>query len=290
MIHPPSSVLIIGSATVDTIAQNNRRTRKIGGVVTYAGLTFRKLGADVTVLSNISPKDKCIFQLYDDSGIKLIRGETLLTTRFVNHLEGDYRWQEMPKKAKRINPKKYYPFIKTVPHIHLGPLHPEDFHPELLDFLADLKCLVTLDLQGYIRRIQNGRVTAGVSKHLHAALIATDILKSSIRELETVLDTFKIEADDLVRNFKLKELIVTSGRGGGYVLTSKGVKIEFEAKRIKEELDPTGAGDVFFSAYLFNRFYKEQSIQESLDQASTIAAKQVSGEFIPFDKLSIKSH
>ena len=286
----PSSVLIIGSATIDTIVQNQCRTRKIGGVVTYAGLTFRSLGIEVTILSNICLRDHAVHHLYEASGIQLIRGETILTTRFVNHLEGGYRWQEMPRKARRIDPSRHYSAIKEFDHIHLGPLHPEDYNPEFHSYLSNSSKLVTLDLQGFIRRIRHRRVTAGVSKHLHGALMASNVVKSSIRELETALDTYKMEAVDLVRQFKLSELLVTSGRGGGFVLTSQNKKIEFAAKRIEKEMDPTGAGDVFLAAYLAHRFYQKQSIRDSLDQASSIAAKQVSGAFIPFEKLSLKSN
>ncbi|NQT25228.1 hypothetical protein HQ585_07730 [candidate division KSB1 bacterium] len=287
MKNSPPSVLIVGSATIDTIVQENQKTRKIGGAVTYAGLTFKKLGLDVTVLSNIGLRDRSIIDLYRRSGIRLIRGKTISTTRFVNHLKDGNRTQEMPRKARRIDPSKYYPVIKTFDHILLGPLHPEDFHPDFLSYLSFSNKLVTLDLQGYIRRIQHGRVTTGVSKHLHSALYAADVVKSSIRELETVLAKYKMEAEDLVQEFKLSELIVTSGQNGGFLLASTGDKIEFTAKKIEAERDPTGAGDVFFSAYLFHRFHQEQSIAASLEQASIIAADQVLGKSIPFDSLTI---
>jgi sugar/nucleoside kinase (ribokinase family) len=283
-----SSVLIVGSATVDTIVQKSQRIKKIGGVVTYAGLTFSRLGSDVTVLSNISPRDRSIFRLYKEAGIRLLRGETILTTRFVNHLETGTRWQEMPKKARRIDPRRHYSEIKNFRHIHLGPLHPEDFHPDFLVYLYSSSRLVTLDLQGYVRRIRGKCVTTGVSRHLRSALLAADIVKASVRELETVLDTYQMEAEELVREFELKEILVTSGCCGGYLLSSGCEKIEFAAGKVESELDPTGAGDVFFAAYLFHRFHQEQSIAESLDQASIIAARQVAGNYIPFDTLTIQ--
>lgn len=282
-----ASVLIVGSATIDTIVQGRNRTRKIGGVVTYAGLTFRKLGLDVTVLSNISRRDMFIFLRYAAEGIRLVRGETISTTRFVNHLEGGYRWQEMVRKARRIDPGRFYPQIKPFAHIHLGPLHPDDFHPDFLAYVQSPNRLVTLDLQGYVRRVRGRRVSAGVSKYLRSALHAADVVKSGIRELEVVLDTFQMEAPDLVRMFRLNELLVTSGRGGGFLLNSAEEKIPFDAREAEKERDPTGAGDVFFAAYLVHRFHRSLSRIDALDRASAIAARQVAGMHIPFEALAI---
>lgn len=288
MIRPlSSSVLIVGSAAIDTIVQGENRARKIGGVVTYAGLTFRKLGLDVTALTNISRRDGSVFLPCMEEGVKFIRGETVLTTRFVNHLEGGHRWQEMVRKARRIDPKRFYPQIRLFSHIHLGPLHPDDFHPDFLTYVRSPSRLVTLDLQGYVRRVRGKRVEAGVSKHLLSALHAADVVKAGVRELETVLDTYRMETEDLVRRFGLDELLVTSGRGGGFLLNSEKGEFPYDARKADEERDPTGAGDVFFAAYLFHRFHQGRSPAESLNAASVIAARQVAGAYIPFESLEI---
>ena len=45
-------------------------------------------------------------------------------------------------------------------------------------------------------------------------------------------------------------------------------------------MDPTGAGDVFFAAYLASRIYARQSIEEACERAASLAALQVEGRYI----------
>jgi len=51
--------------------------------------------------------------------------------------------------------------------------------------------------------------------------------------------------------------------------------------------DSTGAGDVFFAAYITSRFLKQMKISEACRYAAKIAAKQVEGKFISLKKLGL---
>lgn len=79
------SIVIIGSATIDTIVQDASTFHKIGGVATYGGITFRRHGLDATVLSNIAATDTAIFNLYRNYKIRLFNGLTLTTTSILRY-------------------------------------------------------------------------------------------------------------------------------------------------------------------------------------------------------------
>ncbi len=66
-------------------------------------------------------------------------------------------------------------------------------------------------------------------------------------------------------------------------------KVSFEAKPVPRIIDTTGAGDIFFAAYLIYRFHKHRNISESTQYAASIAARYVAGLYIPVGQLKLPS-
>lgn len=58
------NIVIAGSATVDKIVQKGTITVKIGGVVTYAGITFKKKNLTPIIISNVSHTNKDIIDFF----------------------------------------------------------------------------------------------------------------------------------------------------------------------------------------------------------------------------------
>ena len=85
--------------------------------------------------------------------------------------------------------------------------------------------------------------------------------------------------------FKIHELVVTLGSKGGFVQKQDGKIFHYNAHKIKLAVDPTGAGDVFFAAYIVSRFSKGKDIPEACIYASQTAAQQVEGKYISADSL-----
>ena len=59
-MHPPNSVTVIGSITMDQIIMGNKTIEILGGVVTYAGFTFRKHDIPTLIVTNLGKKEKYI--------------------------------------------------------------------------------------------------------------------------------------------------------------------------------------------------------------------------------------
>src|SRR5512137_859397 len=96
------AVVVIGSATIDEIVFGGRTRKKIGGVATYAAVTFRRHGLDTAVAANVAAEDVPRFRLYADEGLLWTNGPTRATTRFVNRETEDGRVREMPSAADPI--------------------------------------------------------------------------------------------------------------------------------------------------------------------------------------------
>jgi sugar/nucleoside kinase (ribokinase family) len=139
---------------------------------------------------------------------------------------------------------------------------------------------VSLDVQGYLRHVENNKVSCKVSDHLAEALLCSTLVKAASEELEVILGCYGMSIEDLIRTYDLREAIVTAGRRGGYVVTASNV-VSYQAKAVEHKVDPTGAGDVFFASYLASRLHARQSIEEACERAASLAARQVEGRYIP---------
>ena len=93
-----------------------------------------------------------------------------------------------------------------------------------------------------------------------------------------------------MQQFKIEQSVVTLGAKGGFVQTSGGDKIRYDSGRLEAQGDPTGAGDVFFAAYLVNHVFNRMKILDACQSAARIAARQIEGNFIPHHQLALRSN
>jgi sugar/nucleoside kinase (ribokinase family) len=96
-----------------------------------------------------------------------------------------------------------------------------------------------------------------------------------------------MDLDTLRKTFAVDEIVITGGGRCGYAIDSTGRKTVYCAKPVNRIFDTTGAGDVFFAAYLTRRYHMSGDMDVSLDHATDIAAAFIQGEYIPHDILSL---
>ena len=282
------SVAVIGSATVDEIIQGEERTLQLGGVVTYAGLTFRRYGIDTLVVTNVAEKDRAILDALSRERVYLFTGSSSKTTRFVNRIEGDTRTQELPQVAEPIRRKQIEGALKGLFHVHIGALHPDDIDPKVFECIRTAGLFASADIQGYVRFSDKGRVIQRVSERAEIVLRLVSVLKADEGELQALTSFFGVDAGKLIRQFEIEEMLVTAGSRGGYLLTKEEEIIPYQARIVKAPRSTIGAGDVFFAAYLAERYYCRRDIRTSLDCASDLAARQVEGHYIPPEGLVLR--
>jgi sugar/nucleoside kinase (ribokinase family) len=274
------TVAIVGSTTIDTVAHRGRRVFKLGGVTTYSGTTYARHGVQCLLVSNVANRDRHLLRPLANEHLILHLGKSRHTTRFVNHIKGDQRRQEMPAAADPIEWHQLAAVIDQVEILHLGPLHPNDIAHEVYCRLPTSNAVAVLDVQGIVRRVKNDQVHLEVSTHLPDALKACAIVKADEFELQTLKRFFRIGALNLMTEFGIEELVVTAGRKGGYVLTADGETVSYAGVPIQSVADPSGAGDVFFASYVTGRLIRHLSIAESCKGAAAAAARLVEGKFI----------
>jgi len=280
-------IAVVGSTTIDEIVADGRSVFKLGGVTTYSGLTYRRHGIDTLIVSNVAKQDLAILVQLGAENIVVCRGESDCTTRFVNQPEGDSRSQKLQQQARPIKPAQIDEILDRVDSLHLGPLHPLDIDWEAADLLQHSNRMIFLDVQGLTRIEKNRQIYTAVSDDMERALSVAHIAKANEAEYRAVLDHYHLGPDELMRKFNLREMVVTQGAKGGFVQDSTAVKHFYQASKIESPSDPTGAGDVFFAAYIAGRYADKKNIADACRYAARIAARQVAGKYIAPDMLGL---
>ena len=278
---------IVGSTTIDKIIAEDHRFLKLGGVTTYAGITYRRHGIPVFVISNIAEHDPEVMAKLRAEDILVFSSKSDLSTYFVNYNRGGRRHQELLQQAGSIKIGQIQSIFDRVDGLHLGPLHPLDIERGALKFLLNSNLKIFLDVQGYARKVKNKKVYRSVSVQMTSGLALAHIAKANEAEYRAILAFYQMTLAELIHYFKIEEFVVTLGDKGGFVQKQSGETFHYDATLIKTLVDPTGAGDVFFAAYIVSRFANQKNIPDACTCAAKIAAQQVAGKYITIDQLSL---
>jgi len=282
-------IAVIGSTTIDKNIYDNKNQLKIGGVTTYSGITYRRHGIVTRIVTNVAKQDLPILDKLDQEQITIQGGPTTQTTQFINIFIGDQRRQKLPSTASPIKASQIKPLRDAVGCVHLGPLHPLDIESDCINLLKEAKLPVFLDIQGYTRRIENAEVNTEVANQIEASLKISRIVKANESEFESVLQYFGTDLANLLARYNIEEFIVTQGKKGGFVLDDKNSQVRFNAVPVQSPGDPTGAGDIFFAAYIIGRFMKKLDISNACAYAADLTALQISGNYITEDLLGLSA-
>lgn len=246
-----SRALVVGSITRDTNVFNGIAQRTFGGTALYAARTYLRFGMDVTLISRLAPDDQALIAA-ELPGVRLVAQPSKVTTTFENSYGADdERTQRVAAVAAPIAYSAEY--FTDIDWLHLGPLHPLDLEQAWLDEHRTKPA--GLDLQGFARCIDGERVVPDIDARVVDLLPRLTWLKASRIEWQTLQAYLHIAPMERpARN--ATETLVTDGAEGGILLRSGQRDVTWSAAPPVEGCDPTGAGDVFFAAYLYHRAAK----------------------------------
>lgn len=249
-------ICAIGHITNDIIiGADGGRREAIGGAAYYAGVALQRLGLRTLVLSKAAGRDIPKFRAElakHDAGLRC--ADSPHTTMFENRYAGETgrRTQKIKAVARPFDVSD----LKDVDadNVHLGPLTADDIPLACFENLAGRGRRISLDIQGFTRRVSDGavRVTdwpdkAGVLKFVH-------ILKANRWEATAVTnDSDPVSAARQLARLGPAEVIVTLA-GQGAILCVGQDLYEIPGIPVATARDPTGCGDSFCAGYLFARF------------------------------------
>lgn len=224
--------LLIGHITQDILPDGSLRA---GGTATYAALAAARLGAQVRVLTSGAFAQPPALAAELEIHYRLAEA----TTTFENIYQDGQRRQYLRAQAALLTPADLPAPWRKAAIVHLGPVAQE----VSLDFLdAFPGAFLGLTPQGWLRRWDEaGRVSMAPWEAAPVALAAADAVVLSLEDL----NGDRALLADYRRWARL--LVLTMGRDGAIVY-HQGRETRLPAYLV-QEVDPTGAGDVFAAAY-----------------------------------------
>lgn len=242
-IHPQTSqpeYIVIGHLTSDLLKEGGS---KMGGTVTYAGLTALALGNHVSLLTSCSPE----LDLSPLNGLELNVIPSMYTTTYKNISGPQGRVQYMYKQAERITRLSVPSNWTDTPLIHLGPIA-DEVDPQI--FTSFPGAFVGITPQGWLRGFDLEGKVFPIDWHY-----SQDLLQ---RADATVLSVEDLGGDPSKIAFwrsVSKVLVLTRSDEGASVYINDKIH-DFPAP-VKDLVEDTGAGDIF-AACFFHAFAQKR--------------------------------
>ncbi len=251
--------LVVGHIVQDVVPDGYT----VGGTATYTAITARNLGRRPGIVTRLAPDFVWPKVL---QGVQVRRIDSAHTTTFHNIYRDGHRQQFLLSLADAIQPNDVPPEWRVAPIVHLGPLARE------LDVrLAKLfpNSLVGVTPQGWLRQWDaSGRVRMRLWEEASEILPHVDVLVLS----EEDLDGNTALMDQYARLTRIA--VMTQGARGCTVFANEQVRQI--PGFVAQEVEPTGAGDVFAAAFLI-RLAENQDPFEAARFANATAAFCVEG-------------
>lgn len=248
-------VCVIGHVTKDFIKINDRVKELSGGTAYYTSIALKCLGLNVAVVTRVGYGDEYLLNDLNKNNISVFLRMSSATTVFENiygkHFNyTDYRTQMVHSVASSFVKEDIPDISPTI--FHVGCLTREDIPLEILRFLAK-KSIVSLDVQGFLRKIKHGSVKMEDWDEKKEALANVDIIKTNRIEAKILTGKEDIkQAAKILSSFGPKEVIITLGSKGSLIY-SQGKFYRIAPYHPRRFMDPTGCGDTYMAGYLYRR-------------------------------------
>jgi sugar/nucleoside kinase (ribokinase family) len=244
--------------------------RSIGGSVFYGSMTLKCLGGEPIVLTKLNPIDQKILLPFREWDIQYYWWKSHKTTFFQNiyDRDRDCREQNLLEDADPISLQEIRDIVKTNSlQIVVCPLT-SDFIPiSLLKYFSENTLNVNVSLQGYLRDNSTQKIKLIKPKNIHKILSHSKLVCLNKAEAKVIGETENTEKSaKWISQQGPKEVIITEGsKGGVYYSENDYFTYSIPKSKISKK-DPTGAGDIFLSCFLYMRS-KNAPSRECIDYA-----------------------
>lgn len=253
--NPVPAICCIGHITHDRVITPKFSADMPGGTAYYFGKALRNLEHDdfrlVTSVGN--PEMKAVEELSNEGiDVKVIPSRQSVFFENAYGEDMNHRKQRVLAKADPFTVKNLCDEKAKV--FHLGTLLADDFDLEVIKDLSR-RGLVSLDVQGYLRKVEGDKVVPVDYEHKHEAMPYISILKANEHEMETLTGSADPEeAARILADWGCKEVVLTFGDKGSLIYAD-GKFHHIPAYPVEEAVDATGCGDTYMAGYLFKRVH-----------------------------------
>lgn len=268
-------ICCVGHITSDKVVTKNSTMYMPGGTAFYFSYPFQILDGNYLLVTALANEEMHYVADLRNRGINVQVQESRHTVYFENVYEEntDFRTQRVSQQADPFTTETLLDVEARI--FHLGPLLADDISVSLIRNLAK-KGKVSLDVQGYLRRVEQEKVFTSDWPDKVEALAYVDILKADETELRALTQKEDIkEAVALAASWGIKELVITNGSQGSFIY-SNGNYHHIPAFPPKTLVDATGCGDTYMAGYLYQRIKGADELQSGRFAAALATLKMES--------------
>ncbi|MDB5136661.1 MAG: ribokinase [Mucilaginibacter sp.] len=240
-----------------------------GGTAFYFSHALCNLDVSYLLVTALAASEMPYVNALRELGIEVVVQPSTHTVYFENIYADnqDNRTQNVLQKADPFTVGSVLPVNARI--FHLGPLLADDISTELIKALA-AKGRVSLDAQGYLRKVENKKVYPVDWPGKKEALQYVDILKADEAEMEVLTGYREVsKGARILADWGVKEVVITNGSLGS-VIYSDGTFYTIPAYQPPTVVDATGCGDTYMAGYLYQRV-KGNGIQQAGQFAAAMA-------------------
>ncbi len=291
-----TSIFFAGHFAIDTIIRFKRKNKpSLGGSVSYCSLALRTYTreANISIVSHIGKSN------FDDSLLNLIKNKKIdlkgvvssevNNTNFVLDYYDHARTLTLKSRSPSLDfrdiPQAY---INNPPDvIVLVPLCNEisyEYVSQILNKFPNV--YIGIDLQGFIRKIdENGKVCYVYDDNIISNMTKIIELigdKLILKGSEEEMKLLACENEDLTKvmihfnSYKINGIfIMTLGDKGSMIIKNGEEILKIPAFKPRRVVDETGAGDIYFSIFLYE-FIRSDKSWQAVKNAAYIASAAAS--------------
>ncbi|WP_153799216.1 PfkB family carbohydrate kinase [Foetidibacter luteolus] len=272
-------ICCVGHITLDTVVTTRAVVHMPGGTSFYFSHAMRNMDVSYSLITALAQKEMSIVSALAAKGVAV----QALPSRHTVYFENIYP-ENMDHRIQRVTQKADAFSVSQLQHtqakiFHLGPLLADDMPVELIRHLAGIG-KVSLDVQGYLRKVENQDVVAIDWPAKKEALQYVDVLKANEYEMEVLTGYSSVrQAAMELFSWGVKEVVITLGSKGSVIYNGDDF-FHIPAYIPSSVVDATGCGDTYMAGYLYRRI-KGDSLQQAGEFAAAMATLKIesSGPF-----------
>jgi len=277
-----TDLVIIGHLAKDIIEIDGLSYTSLGGAVYYGGIAGSHMGLKIVIITRLKEDDFSLLEVFKKNGIKCFAYPSEETSGLKNIYTSknmEFRKYQLLGFAGLFKKEEIPEFNSPPKFFIIGNIIAGEIDLELLEYIKLKFNNICLDIQGFIRMKNNGKVfySALTKKEKKEIISNVCVLKLDQTEAEILTEHQNInQAVKELAKFGPNEILVTHEKGIS-VYTSNNI-FTFPWKN-KSSVGRTGRGDTAFISYLGSRISKEPEDSLKFAAALTSLKLELPGPF-----------
>jgi sugar/nucleoside kinase (ribokinase family) len=272
-------ICCVGHITLDKVITAKGEKHMAGGTSFYFSNALRNMDVRYCLVTALAVSEIRFVDQLRANGIEVVALPSKHTVYFENNYSQslDHRTQRVLQTADSFHADQLREINAAI--FHLGPVLADDIPLALIKDLAG-RARISLDVQGYLRKVEDQQVQAIDWKEKREALQYVEIVKADESELKVLTGSDSVyKGAEMLAEWGVKEVVITFNSKGSLIYANK-IFYDIPAYAPTIETDATGCGDTYMAGYLYQRV-TGASIQQSGEFGAAMASLKIesSGPF-----------